>query len=384
MTERTQPAAAVEPELRALQVVRPAAGGMVRHVAVLSAGLRERGIAVSVAGPRSALQAHEAMRLDVDHDLPIAARFNALTDVRSIARLRRLVAQPPAFDVVHPHGLRAAWIAAFVGNRSSVSCIVTAHNLPDLSGMPARVAARISLRRAHAIVAVSQAVADRIAALGADRQRMQVIPNGVPLRPVRDAGCIVGARRALGLPEEAVVLVAVGRLSPEKGYDVLLSAIPRMQSVFPQTILAVVGAGPSEADLAALIARMGLESAVRLVGFVADVGPWLSAADIVVVPSRSEGQGLVALEAMAVGVPVVASRVGGLPEVIKDGVTGLLVVPDDAEGLADALICLARQPDMRQRMGEAGRMRVEDSFSIETMQDRHAALYRSMRKGLQD
>ncbi|MBM3496086.1 MAG: glycosyltransferase family 4 protein, partial [Armatimonadetes bacterium] len=117
--------------------------------------------------------------------------------------------------------------------------------------------------------------------------------------------------------------------------------------------------------------------------YVADLDRRLSVADVVVVPSRTEGQGLVALEAMALGVPVVASRVGGLPEVVEDQLTGLLVPPDDWEALADALLRLAMDPSLRARLGEAARLRVRERFSIETLLDRMAELYRATQNSLQ-
>ncbi len=365
-------------ELRALQVVRPAAGGMVRHVAALSSGLRERGIAVTVAAPKSALESAGPLRLEVDHDLPIGPRFRPIQDARSIAMLRRLSA---GFHVVHAHGLRAAWIAAFARSRTEAACIATAHNMPDLHGLPARVAARMALRRADVVIAVSHAVANQVASLGADRRRIHVIPNGVPIGPRPDPSCIASNRRDLGLPPDAFVILAAGRLSPEKGFDVLVSAMPRIIEEAPGAILAVVGAGPAHSRLTAQIARLGLEPTVRLVGFVPDVAPWLGAADVVVVPSRSEGQGLVALEAMALGVPVVASRVGGLPEVVSNGVTGLLTMPDDPDALAEAVIALARDSELRTSLGWEGRKRAEDAFSIEAMLNRISALYRAVAKG---
>ena len=372
--------AATRVDLRVLQVLRPAAGGMVRHVAALSSGLGERGIAVAVAAPISALMTAGPVRLAVDHDVPIGPAFHPIVDIRCSLMLRRLSS---GFDIVHAHGLRAALIAALAGSRSGTARIATAHNMPELHGTPARAAARMAIRRADAIVAVSQAVADQVVRLGADRHHIHVIPNGVAVGPLPDSSGRVSNRQSLGLPPDAFVIVGAGRLSPEKGFDVLISALPRVVADVPIVLLVLVGDGPARIELDARVFRSGLTPAVRLVGRVADVEPWLRAADVVVVPSRSEGQGLVALEAMAVGAPVVASRVGGLPEVVDDCITGLLVPPEDPDALATAISRLAHDPVLRSRLGQAGYTRVCERFAVGIMLDRVGSLYRANVKSLQ-
>lgn len=160
------------------------------------------------------------------------------------------------------------------------------------------------------------------------------------------------------------VVVAAGRLSPEKGFDVLVDAAAEVVRAEPATGFAVFGEGAMRADLERRIADRGLTDRFVLPGFRADLDSLLPAAHVVTLPSFTEGLPNVALEASAAGVPVVATAVGGTPEVVADGATGLLVPPGDPLALSDALLQLLRDPALRSRMGAAGRRRMRERFTF--------------------
>jgi glycosyltransferase involved in cell wall biosynthesis len=168
-------------------------------------------------------------------------------------------------------------------------------------------------------------------------------------------------------------LLCIGRLVPVKGHTVLLDAFARARAEVPELTLDLAGAGPLEAEL-----RAAAPENVRFLGRVAPVQETLEEHAIVVVPSLGEGFGMVALEAMERGRPVIASAVGGLPELVLDGETGLVVPPGDAEALAAAIVRLARDPALAQRLGEAGRRRAVAEFSEERCIERTAELYRPL------
>lgn len=179
----------------------------------------------------------------------------------------------------------------------------------------------------------------------------------------------------LGIPDGAFVVGYVGRLDAEKGTDLLAAAWPRINAAVPDAHLALAGIGKLEGTLRA---ELGDDPRVHFLGFRRDVASLIKAADLVVVPSRSEAFGYAAAEAMAAGVPVVAARVGGLPEVLVDGETGLLVAPESPDAIADGVISLARDPERRRAFGQAGQARVRDRFSLTRVLDEYEALLQRM------
>jgi glycosyltransferase involved in cell wall biosynthesis len=171
-------------------------------------------------------------------------------------------------------------------------------------------------------------------------------------RPV-DAATRRAVREALGIEWDVPVVICVARFDPVKGVDVLIDAWREIASTIPQAMLLLVGDGPLREALAQRIRANGLNTSVRFLGYRSDVEAVLRAADLCVVPSRSEGFSLAALEAMATGLPVVATGVGGLPEVVKDGETGVLVEPENPPALAKAVIRLLADPTLRSEVAAA-------------------------------
>jgi glycosyltransferase involved in cell wall biosynthesis len=184
------------------------------------------------------------------------------------------------------------------------------------------------------------------------------------------------------LPDrEAIVIGGIGRLDPVKGYDSLIQVVARLVAEFPNVILALAGSGPDRERLNRIARESGIESRVRFLGFHADVRPVYQAFDVFAMPSLSEALPYAVLEAMASGLPVVGTIVGGVPEIIVPGETGLLVPPRDPNALAESLRILLRDAGLRARMGTAGRERVMRHFHERDMVRRTMDLYRSMVEG---
>jgi glycosyltransferase involved in cell wall biosynthesis len=197
-------------------------------------------------------------------------------------------------------------------------------------------------------------------------KKIAIIHNGVDTRRFATPPDARNAiRHALGFTEADSVLIVVARLHPGKGHRVLLDAMRQLLHSSPKLKLICLGEGEEEPELRALCESFGLAHCVRLVGYQQNVPEWLKAADINVLPSFYEGLPLTILEAMASGLPTVASNVGGIPEAIEDGVSGLLVPPGDAHALAEALSFLLRDAATRTRMERAARARVLRSFVVE-------------------
>ena len=352
--------------VKVLHVVRPAAGGIRQHVLSLLSGLNPALVVNSVAAPPEFLSdAADARNLFASVPLAITPKLSA-SDWHLAKRLAHV--QPQFSDIVHAHGLRAAWVAALACRRRPFPLIWTAHNAVA-PGLAARLAVSFVGWHCQKIAAVSQSVADSILACGVSPAKLQVIPNGVDTSRFASADTHRAAARAsFSLPETAFVVVSAARLSPEKGIDVLLEAA-RLRK---QMTFLIAGDGPQRADLA-----RDLPLNVTLLGPLADIRPLLAAADIFAMPSRREGQGIAALEAMAAGVPLVASRVGGLAEMLADGETGLLVSPGDPDALAAAFSRLQSDGRLRGNLAESALALVQSRYSLQTMLDTLTMLYQN-------
>jgi len=212
---------------------------------------------------------------------------------------------------------------------------------------------------------------------GIDPGRFGVVYNGVDCEKFRPADDRSTLRRSLDMDEHRPLLLSVASLTPVKAHADLLQALALVAEervALPQVWL--VGEGALRNELEALVARLGLGSHVRMPGGSDQVPRLLAAADLFVLPSRLEGMSNAILEAMAAGVPVVARSVGGNPELVVDGETGLLCAPDDLRSMGDAIARLLADPGMRRRMGEAARQRALEVFSIQAMLAGYRAYYR--------
>jgi glycosyltransferase involved in cell wall biosynthesis len=181
-----------------------------------------------------------------------------------------------------------------------------------------------------------------------------------------------------GLPDNALIVGMAAQFIPRKGYEVLMGAIPQITARYPTARFLLFGQGPLQERIRDRAEREGLSESVRFTGFRKDLASYLGCLDLLVHPALDEGLGIVLLEACAAGIPVVATPVGGVPEVIRDRVNGLLVPAGDAEALAGAVMRLLEAKDLRIRLGRAGREIVEEEFSVETMVEGNLRVYREL------
>lgn len=343
---------------RVLQVLGPSTGGIRRHVAHLAAGLEQRGWDVEVAGPAGVLEGLAPLHHVVD--VPAGTDLPAL--VRSRRGLRRAAVD---VDVVHAHGLKAGWLAVSLRPRPPV--VVTVHNLvlAEVVGRAApglRVVEAALPARADVLIAVSDEIARRFTgASGAGRIEV-VAPASPPPRAERERAQV---RAELGVDEGQHLIVSAGRLHAQKGFDLLLEAMAELHRHRPQARLAIVGEGPAEAGLRRQVATLGLDDLVVLAGPRAHALDELAAADVVVLASRWEGWPLVVAEAVALGTPVVATAVGGVPDVVVDGLTGRLVPPGVPAALARAIEATLADPLTARRRADAARRRLEQRYPPE-------------------
>jgi glycosyltransferase involved in cell wall biosynthesis len=351
--------------LRIAQYITPSQiGGAEVHVAALAEKLKERGHAVTVICPRGRPLARELMARGLPLRDPITiGKLDPIMLARLAVWLRR-----ERIQVIHTHLSTASLLGSWAARLAGIPALATVHGLNT----------RTCFNWARAIIAVSNAVKQHLVAQGLPAERITVIHNGVDLRAMSHSrGGGVDVRAQWGLPKQAPVLVTVGRLAPQKGHRYLLEAVEILSrdERWRELRLLVVGTGALLAQLQREAEERGLGERVTFCGFHRDVLPFLQASDIFVLPSVQEGLSLSALEAMALAKPVVACRVGGTPEVVVDGETGLLVAPGEPGELAHALERLMSDPSQARAMGEAGKRRVQEAFDLEQMVTKIEGLY---------
>lgn len=292
--------------------------------------------------------------------------------VRSSARIARLARRAPV-DVVHAHNVRASLVARVGTNGRSDRRPPVLTTLHGLAAADYPRAARVLRWSSDLVVAVSDSVAADLVAAGFPTSRLRVIENAVPAPEPVDRAV---ARRTLGLSDAGSVVLCVARMTPQKRHDLLLAAWARHDD--PHAVLLVAGDGPRAADLRAQADGLGLGSRVRFLGTRADVDVLLAAADVAVLPSDWEGLPVAVLEAMAAGVPVVASDVGGLREL---GHVVALVPPGSVSALTTTLSGVLADPALRAGYADAGRTLVRSRFDPVAMQQAYLAAYAHVRWG---
>ncbi|MGC8879273.1 MAG: glycosyltransferase family 4 protein [Anaerolineae bacterium] len=266
--------------------------------------------------------------------------------------------------ILHSNTMRASFSTALASLLTSCPMIWHAHDLYGPGRIGGRWYPRLMSRLAHAVIANSHAVARTI-----PRPDVHVIHNGIEVEHFHPQLSPSAARAQLGLPETGVLIGTVGRMQPWKGHHVFLKVAHRVSALLPDARFLIVGGQVFAADadyaerLHRLAHELGIAQRVHFAGHQTDVAPWLAAMDVFVHCSEAEPFGLVVVEAMAAARPVVAFADGGVPEIVLDGETGILVMPGDVSHMAEAVAKLAVDRDLAQRVGRAGRERAETNFS---------------------
>ncbi|HEY6270835.1 MAG TPA: glycosyltransferase [Terriglobales bacterium] len=360
--------------------------GVEEHILVLLRGLDRKCFRLLLAcTPELA----EKMRTDVPRDVEIIPlRLEGARDLTGAWRLARLVRERRP-DVLHTHLFQASRLASPLAWLCGVPLVVETPHLREewrkgwLQG--SFVIDRLAGRFVDYYIAVSEANAHYLKnEKGLPARKIVTIQNGGDLARFDPARVPpAGMKRNLGFSEDDPVVVVLARLEPQKGHDVLLQAWPAVMRKFPSVRLVCVGEGASRAELEALAGSLGLEGSVRFVGYQSNPADWLALAHFTVLPSRFEGLPIAAIESLAMGKSMVATDVDGTGEVVINGKTGVTVPPGQPGRLAEAVCLLLADPDLRQRLGEAGRAWVVQRFSQERQVQMTAEFYlRALRRSV--
>jgi glycosyltransferase involved in cell wall biosynthesis len=296
--------------------------------------------------------------------------------LRTLVGLRRIMRENE-IDLVHAHLLGSGVYASLAALPQHTPVVCTLHGLPDLSGADPLLSLKIRIlsRRGNRIVFVSNALRDAVLSRHPlPRERVTVVHNGIELMPLDLDG---SEREQLGASPEDFLVGAVGNVRPAKDYPTLLRAvaIARDRGCPMRAVVLGEGSGQLRDDLVKLRSRLGLDQAVSFLGFRWDALRFLSAFDAFALSSSTEGFSLSTLEALWIGTPVVATACGGPEEIVRHGVTGLLVPPRDPEALADALFRLYRESGLARRLATTGMRDVRRRFSRARMIEAYETIY---------
>jgi len=287
-------------------------------------------------------------------------------DIRGLARLSKLWGSAPP-DIIHTHLFHAGLIGRILAHRLGIAPVVVhQHGLEQARSFMRSFVDRVTTLRVTRYVAPCEAVAQIMTRREhIQHSRIEVIYNGIDPSQFIHSPPSVSLPSGWSVPKEAKVVGTVGRLSPEKGHGCLLEAQSFLTRQGMELHVVLVGEGRSLADLKDKARRLGISERVHFAGARLDVPDWLANFDLFALPSQWEGVSLALLEAMASGLAVVATDSGGTPEIVLDGKTGLLIPPDNPSSLADGIQRLMKDTSLRSQMGQAGRARVTESFSIQ-------------------
>jgi len=351
-------------------------GGQSNRILVVSRELSQRGHEVVIAAPRGSKLVRRAKNEGIRtfEEVQFARGFRPHRMGRDIIGLRGLFRRE-GFDIIHTHGSQDSWSTSFalIGIRPRPFVIRTKHNMfPIRDHLFNRW---LYSRATDRIVCISRAIRDYCGEKPYLRSKnTALIPSAVNPARFRE-GKGEKIRGELGL-KECYVSGITGRLRPEKGHVFLFDAFSRIAEQVPDMVLLVVGTGSLDGELREKAHSLGLEKRILFTGFRRDIPDILAGLDLFIMPSVSEGLGTAILEAGASGLPIIASRVGGIPDIVEQGETGLLVPPGDPALLAEAVLSLYHDRDLAGRLGNAARLRVESRFSEKMLGEKTESLYR--------
>ncbi|MFB3881416.1 MAG: glycosyltransferase [Armatimonadota bacterium] len=358
-------------------------GGIMTHVLSLARQLDPARFALRSVVFRRGLETQLSEAGIATELIPKRGRSDATFLLRLAQHLRQM---RPA--IVHTHSVTSNLYGRVAARLARVPVVITtAHgfvgdilrqnpSVPRLAAGPLALLDLKMSRLSDRLITVSESIAADLVARGVRREKVIAIPNGVEVSRFRlGLEARAAMRKALGVAPTEPLIGTVGSLIPLRNHALFLSAARRVLAEVPQARFAVVGDGSEGPRLRELAKELGIADRVIFTGERRDVPEVLSAFDIFALSCDTEGFGLAALEAMAAGLPIVATRVGALPELIEGEVSGVLVPPGDAPALADALLRLLRESETARRLGQAARARAEASYSVERTAQQLSELY---------
>jgi len=363
-----------------VMISRPSTGGMQTHLKQLYTYFSERDEVLLAIPRENGLSFNVTAKKQPVLYLPFQDGFHPLLDARSIKLLTAELTKFKA-DLIHAHGFKAGFLGRLAAARKKIPVVVTIHNYPAwhcsnpiINHVRALVEKNLQAYTKKYIT-VSKGLEEMLVSLGIDSKRIVTIYNGVPGKPFPEWFNLTRP------PAEPPTVGFLGRLVEQKGPDVFLYAIPKIKKQIPNARFVLAGDGPWYEKLTALAKALGVQQDVQFQGSIRSPELFYRSLHVLVVPSRSEGLSITALEAMSSGCPVIASRTGGLMEVVLHGQTGLLFPPGNSDRLAQAVCYLLSNPQLEEKLKGAARERVAKLFCQEKMLRKTEKLYDDIIQG---
>jgi len=344
--------------------------GGARQVAYIMEGLAAHGVTNFLACPVGADIAHEVGAWAEVHQIPMRGDI----DVGMASRMAKLIRQLQP-DIVHLHSRRGADVWGGVAAKmTGTPCVLSRR----VDNPEPRWLVALKYRLYDRVITISEGIRGVLLSEGLAPERVTCVRSAVDAAPYlipanRDALC-----GEFSLPQNAIVIGMVAQLIPRKGHRYLIESIQALRQDYPNMRVLMFGRGALQPELENEVKTRGLSDIIRFAGFRTDLPRWMGALDILAHPADMEGLGVSLLQASAAAVPIIATRAGGMPEAVADGISGMLIQPGDVSALTSKLRLLLEDEDLRKRLGDAGRKRILSEFSVEAMVQGNLAVYRSV------
>lgn len=350
------------------------------QVVYLMKGLAKRGHEVSLLCAKGSAIEKEARSSGI-RVFPVRIAFDS--DPTLLLRVYRAVKQANP-DVLHLHSRRGAEIfGGLAGRMARVPAIILSRRIDDpvKLGLLGRLK---FIKYPHKIITISEGIRRVLIDCGIDENRIEMVRSAVVVEQFQLERDRSWFQSEFSVPEDVPVIGVIAQLIERKGHRYLFEAVPDILKEFPDTQFILLGKGPMRQQLEHLASEMGIGKSVIFAGFRADIEKILPNLDIVVHPALREGLGVSLIQAACAGRPMVASGVGGIPEIVRDGQTGLLVNPADSQAIGKCILTLLRNPDLAQKLGENARKLAETEFSIDGMVEGNLRVYREVLRSVSE
>lgn len=298
-------------------------------------------------------------------------------DFRIVMDILKII-QTKNIQLIHTHLYHANMYGRIAALISKIPAVVTEHNVYPKYKLRRRILNWFLAKKSKKIIAVSEMVKKDITVRDWIKpSKIEVIYNGIDIDRFPSAITKEEARQKLGVPTDCFLIGTIGRLTDQKGQIYLINTIGIIKGIIPEIKLLLAGSGPLESDLKSIVSTKGLNEYVKFLGARRDIPDILKAMDVFVFPSLWEGLPMVLLEAMASSLPVVATSVGGITEILRNGINGIIVPPRNEGALVQAIIGLSKDKAKLKLLGEIGKKTVEDKFTASLMVKNLASIYES-------